>query len=1396
MLDPMRSQGMKPMPERDRRLQEVLAAYLEALDSGRQPDRAEWQARYPDLATELAEFFANQDSLARLAQPLRAAAEAAEAPTLGPQEEPPLRLQLETVEGEDELTSTLPASAHGRKVGDYELLGEIARGGMGVVYKARQVRLNRTVAVKMILAGQFASAGDVRRFKAEAQAAANLDHPNILPVYEVGEHDGNHFFSMKFVDGKNLTNRLTKGPLTAREAAELVRICAEAVHYAHEHGVVHRDLKPGNILLARRPGSKIQGDPSESALQDWMPLITDFGLAKRMDHGTQLTATGQVLGTPSYMAPEQAAGRGRQVGPAADVYALGAILYELVTGQPPFKAATPVDTILKLLNEDPVPPTRLNRKLSRELEAICLKCLRKEPTDRYSSAAALGEDLGRFLRGEPVAARAASLARRFDAWSRRPERIKNAARVAVLAGVALGALAIGKIILAVIWQSWMGLFSSGPGGISCAGLALFHILMARGTRARRGWAVGAGLAVSLLMLALLVFPGLLSPLVRLGVDTLRIRQGVDGLVGFTMPFGLGVLGFALEPLGWLHAGFMLVFCIEFGTYALGMFALDTLPEGQARRARAVAWAGTSVVVGLVTAQLTSSRWLLVSRGWLRLKWLLSAAGAASFAAILLALLSVSLKRAVARAGGEVSWRDWVYRARLLAGVLFVIALLLMAPAGLIYRMGEPVSPTVHRQPTTSKSLGLRPRDFMVQNPVHALAFSPNSKNLSLAHSYGADRMVSSLNLESGAESQVVSWAPLVGGPVEFTADGRKVAAFSQNYVGQTRHNSLHIWELASGKKLLEADLVPESAATRIPTAIALSNDGATLVLANGDQVVTTVWNIVGDRTWPVLRIDGPLRHLALAPDGKTLAAALYGGHEVKLWDLTNGRPLRSLAADVGVIEILGFSGNGNVLAVGEGGWPSRVKLWEIPGGRLIKSLSVNIAVFTHLVISPDGKRLAWSNGRNVEFQEVASGRSILLGESAVAITALAFNPDGTVLASAGQKLNLEKSVYEGPVQVTEWDLAKLVQPPQFPQVSTPGTHGPEDPGTRLSTSSVGAQPKDFRVQQPVSALVFSSDSKSLMVGHLDSFSPPISAVQLDTGEVWQVRTDAPWRSDVMGFTQDARKAILAEDSTGYSGRAMGTPSKLVTIWDLENGKALFKADWAHLGLSVRPAVNASSDCTILMTFSRGGIVTVWNISANGISAILRIERPVQSAALAPDGKLLAAALPGGHEIQLWDTTRGDRVRSLTADAESVDTLVFSANGKVLLSAKRGQPGKVRLWELTSGRLLRSFSASLIEDTTQLAISADGKRLAWSIGRDIELQDIASERSIKLGESAVDIDALVFNPDGQLLASAGRTNVVTLAFDSEGKQIAGVGGGGRASHRVGQVTVWNLTKLPK
>jgi serine/threonine protein kinase/WD40 repeat protein len=398
-------------------LQMVYNEVLLREEQGESPALDEYQRRFPQLAGQLTPLF----EVHRALESDQLLVALADKPAAG---------------------ATLPTSAVGAPrakptVVGYEILEELGRGGMGVVYKARQLGLNRLVALKMILAGSHADPAQLTRFCTEAKAVARLQHPNIVQIYDVGEQEGRPYFSMEFVDGPSLALEAGGTPQPAREAADLIQTLARAMHTAHQKGIIHRDLKPANILFQKVASSQhsVASRADDGSLPTdyrllttgYFPKITDFGLAKQLDGRLGQTASGMIVGTPSYMAPEQANGRSGPVGAAVDVYALGAILYELLTGRPPFKAATQLDTLRQVVSDEPVPVSRFHLKVPRDLTTICMKCLQKEPNRRYQSALALAEDLERFLANQPI------LARRTPGWERAWRWCQRNPAVALLA---------------------------------------------------------------------------------------------------------------------------------------------------------------------------------------------------------------------------------------------------------------------------------------------------------------------------------------------------------------------------------------------------------------------------------------------------------------------------------------------------------------------------------------------------------------------------------------------------------------------------------------------------------------------------------------------------------------------------------------------------------------------------------------------------------------------------------------------------------------------------------------------------------------------------------------------------------------------------------------------------
>ncbi len=451
----------------DQRAVDLLDDYLARLQAGEAPDRGTLLREYPELASAVDCL----KVLEGLAPPMAAGGTGGEDETL----------QVHPVAGD------LP-----RAFGQYELVSEIGRGGMGVVYKARQTRLDRTVAVKMILAGHLASAEHRRRFQAEAKAAARLRHPNIVHIHEVGQLHGQDFFAMEYIEGESLAQRIAQHAGNIETAVRLLGAVARAVDHLHRQGILHRDLKPSNILLDA----------------EGQPYVTDFGLAKVLAPDSEMTATGVIAGTPSYMAPEQAAGRSGQLGPAADTYSLGAILYELLTGQPPFRRQNPLDTLMEVLGREPALPRTVNPRIPRSLELICLKCLAKSPEDRYTSAGALADDLERFARGEALQVRPPRLGQRLWSWTRRqPALASRLGALGVFYGVELVNYAAGVVDWDFHWKI----------SLLIGAWALASIVCQQFLDSRR-WSILArfvwGMLDSLLLLAvLLVADGAASPLI-------------------------------------------------------------------------------------------------------------------------------------------------------------------------------------------------------------------------------------------------------------------------------------------------------------------------------------------------------------------------------------------------------------------------------------------------------------------------------------------------------------------------------------------------------------------------------------------------------------------------------------------------------------------------------------------------------------------------------------------------------------------------------------------------------------------------------------------------------------------------------------------------------------------
>ena len=863
---------------------------------------------------------------------------------------------------------------HIRYFGDYEILREIARGGMGVVFRARQVSLNRTVALKMILAGQLADDTDVKRFHTEAEAAANLDHPGIVPIYEVGQHEGQHYFSMGFVEGQSLSQRLADGPLPSREAAELIRRVSEAIEYAHQHGVIHRDLKPANILLDKNGN----------------PRVTDFGLAKKVQGDSGLTGSGQIMGTPSYMPPEQAGGPRGEVGLAADIYSLGATLYALITGRPPFQAATAMDTVIQVIGAEPVPPRQLNASISRDLETICLKCLEKEPGKRYLSAAALGNDLRRFLNGEPILARPVGPAERSWRWCRR-----NLA-VASLAGGVVLALTAGTVVATFFA---VRADREAQRAREEKRLSERRLYVSQMNLARQAWQEGS---MDKLQERLAAYEQqqsgdpdprgfewyYLKSLAELDLRTLEHRSSD------VYAKAVGAQSVAFGPDGRTLAGGLGDGMAKLWDPATGseLFALrgHVGLRGQYLPVMDVAFSPDGRTLASASKDFTLKLWNVASGRELRTL--------AGHTQDVNAVKFSPDGRTLASASSDKSVKLWDLGSsqdvRTLGGHSNVVTDVAFSPDGRTLASAS-------RDKTVklwNVSSGQEVRILRAHSkPVSALAYSPDGRTLASA---GADETI---QLWDAATGQVTGFLHGHRGEVmhlAFSPDGNQLASAGDD-------QTVRVWRAATS----EAILTLRGHQKRV-CSVAYSPDGRTLASASWDSSVK-LWDSNMSQDILILRghsasADG----VAFSPDGRTLASA-SSDKTVKLWDIATGQVLRTLVGHTKYVNAVAFSPDGRKLA--SGGGDRTVKLWDATTGQDARTLVGHEQFVTCLAFSLDGETVASASAdSSVRLWNVGTGKGAgtfrghtnPIGFGVAPVWCVAFSPDGRRLASSSYDVKI------------------------------------------------------------------------------------------------------------------------------------------------------------------------------------------------------------------------------------------------------------------------------------------------------------------------------------------------------------------------------------------------------
>jgi WD40 repeat protein/tRNA A-37 threonylcarbamoyl transferase component Bud32 len=826
----------------------------------------------------------------------------------------------------------------GHSFGDYELLHKVAGGGMGVVYKARQKKLNRIVALKMILSGNLATPEEVQRFSSEAETIAQLDHPGIVPIYEVGEHQGRHYFSMGYIEGGSLAARVKEGPLPPSEAAELMMRVAEAVGYAHQHGIIHRDLKPANVLLDH----------------DGHPRVTDFGLAKKVQGTSHLTLAGEVLGTPSYMPPEQAAGKTEEVGPAADVYSTGATLYCLLTGRPPFQSANAVETLRQVLEQEPVSPRQLNAAVGRDLETICLKCLQKEPGKRYASALALADDLRRFLAGEPIQARPVGRAERLWRLCRRhPLDATLTAAVVVL-------LVLGTVVAWVLKgqaeeERRQAVANARRADREARAAQVARLesdrrwYVAEITLAQRAWQEGriAALRQRLDRLTsrrsgareLRGFEWYyLRRLTRLDLDTLRGHRVPLRSVAFS-PDGRHLATAGGEPG---QPGEIKVWDLETREKLLSLrcdigpvWSLAFSPDG-----RRLVTAGASSRAGQVKV------------------W------------------NVATGREVLSLPGDT-------------GPVYGVAFSpdgrrLATGGGRTDPRGLPLPGLVQVWDAATGQLLLCLRGHQAQ--VRAVVFRPDGCRLASA---GHDGLVKVWDLGRGKEALTLDGHTDNVTAVAFSADGRYLASGSSD-------RTVKVWDVGGGRQELFRTLQHAGPVQ----CLAFSGPGGQRLAVGSADHLVKVWDTVAARQVLTLRGHAAAVHgVAFSPDGRCLAS-VGEDREARVWDATRDQEVTTLRGHASAIYQVAFDPRRERLA--SVSHDRTVRLWELSTGLEAAALHGHAAGVWGVAFSPDGRLLASASlDRTVRLWDAANGREtrVLSGHPA-GVRSVAFSPDGRRLASA------------------------------------------------------------------------------------------------------------------------------------------------------------------------------------------------------------------------------------------------------------------------------------------------------------------------------------------------------------------------------------------------------------
>jgi WD40 repeat protein len=1219
------------------------------------------------------------------------------------------------------------------RLAGYEILGELGRGGMGVVYRARHLKLGHEVALKMILSGGHAGEQELARFQLEAAAVAKLHHPNIVPIQEFGDHEGNPFFSLEFVDGGSLAARLKQGPLPCREAATLVEKLAQAMQHAHEHGIVHRDLKPANVLLTK------EGEPK----------VTDFGLAKQLGADDGLSQTGSVLGTPAYMAPEQAEGRVRDVGAATDVYALGMILYECLTGQVAFKGMTLHETLEMVSRREPTPLRRLTVSVPRDLETVCLRCLEKDPKKRYQTAADLSDDLGRFLRGEPVAARPVGRLERGWRWCRRNPAVASL-MTAVAATLLLGT-GVATYFAVVANRNATEAGRNAETARQESERADGEATEARSQQAeaerQRQTAEQRGAEAERQR----------QTAEQRGAEAVRLQQETAKLLQRTKNVFLTsqlLRAAAVSDRNPEEARRLLLdqtACppdVRDFTWHLLRERTERLRAGLFGHRNAVVWVVFSPD-GKTLASASKDRTIK--------------------------LWDVAGEREIATLEGHTDWVNAVCFNR--DGTL-----LASAGADGTVRLWD-VATQRERRVLNGHAGG-----------AWSVAFAPDGKMLA---SGGADGAIRLWDVESGQERFPSQGMEAVVRSVAFRADGKRVVGgdsagmlrFRDAGTGEEQpaikaHDGPVGWVAfsADGKILTSAGKVranaeefqekfdeirfwnPETHLSirtlringfRDHFPIALSADGNLLAHASRADSVD-LFEATGELR-ASLPTTSTLVGVGFSPDGRTLAGGDSSGR-VLLWDTAPKAERLTVESKGSKIEewnraLVAYSADGRTLFIGARG---RLALFDPTTGAPKEGLPGGMHWEQSAAISPDGRLYATVKGKTIRLLELPGGkeRAVLAGHDRP-VAGLAFSPDGSLLASVSPGIK-----FGDPKEIKVWDMktgqerATLPSTDGFlmafsPDGKTLATAGQQRKTwynytgraivywLRLWDLPSGQERCAVRIETPsITSIAFSPDGATLAIGR---WSNDIALLDTTSGQM---------RSRLVGHRDYVLAVTFSPD-----GKTLASASRDATIklWDPVIGQeraTLRGHAYKVLGLGFAP------DSKSLASLDETGTVKVWGRSPTRYERTIRVHTsPVWGVAISPDSRTVASISSDGV-IKMRDTVTNQERLTVSGPTGDFGTLAFSPDGKTL--ACGGEDGYVRLLDVADGKERRRLYTT--GRIVCITFSPEGRRLACAAAKakvaQVVVWDVATGEQVSSCPGFLDECpfGVVFAPDGKTVYS--------------------------------------------